>query len=56
LKTLKDIIQFEYKAAIVALDNFIIDFPGTTRRCLVFKIDSAYQLGIIVFRQKWKND
>jgi outer membrane protein assembly factor BamD (BamD/ComL family) len=34
-----DIIQFEYKA-IVALDNFIIDFPGTKYQedALFFKI------------------
>jgi outer membrane protein assembly factor BamD len=38
----------EYKAAIVALDNFIIDFPGTKYQedALFLKFDSAYQLGI----------
>jgi outer membrane protein assembly factor BamD len=38
----------EYKAAMVALDNFIIDFPGTKFKedALFLKFDSAYQLGI----------
>jgi len=38
----------EFKAAIVALDNFIIDFPGTKFKedALFLKFDSAYQLGI----------
>lgn len=38
----------EYKAAIVALDNFIADYPGTPYKedALFYKFDSAYQLAI----------
>ncbi|MEY4963193.1 MAG: hypothetical protein RLZZ323_512 [Bacteroidota bacterium] len=38
----------DYKAAIVALDNFIADYPGTPfkEEALYYKLDSAYQLGI----------
>lgn len=38
----------EYKTAIVALDNFIADYPGTPFKedALFYKYDSAYQLGI----------
>lgn len=38
----------EYKAAMVALDNFIADYPGTPYKedALFYKYDSAYQLGI----------
>lgn len=38
----------DFKAAIVALDNFIADFPGTPYKedALFLKFDSAYQLGI----------
>ena len=38
----------DYKAALVALDNFIADFPGTPfkEEALFYKYDSAYQLGI----------
>lgn len=38
----------EYKAAMVALDNFIADYPGTPFKedALFYKYDSAYQLGI----------
>ena len=38
----------EYKAAIVALDNFVADYPGTPYKedALFYKYDSAYQLGI----------
>jgi outer membrane protein assembly factor BamD len=38
----------EYKAAIVAFDNFISDYPGTTLKedALFYKFDSAYQLAI----------
>jgi outer membrane protein assembly factor BamD len=38
----------DFKAAIVALDNFIVDFPGTPYKedALFLKFDSAYQLGI----------
>lgn len=38
----------DYKAAIVALDNFIADFPGTPfkEEALFYKYESAYQLGI----------
>lgn len=38
----------DYKAALVALDNFISDYPGTIYKeeALFYKFDSAYQLAI----------
>lgn len=38
----------DYKAALVALDNFILDFPGTPYKeaALYYKLDSAYKLAI----------
>lgn len=38
----------DYKAAMVAFDNFIINFPGTPFKedALFYKFDSAYQLAI----------
>lgn len=38
----------DYKAAMVAFDNFIINFPGTPykEKALYFKLDSAYFLAI----------
>jgi outer membrane protein assembly factor BamD len=38
----------DFKSAIVALDNFIIDYPGTPfkEKALFFKLDSAYKLAI----------
>lgn len=38
----------DYKSALVALDNFINDFPGTTykEQALYYRLDSAYKLGI----------
>jgi outer membrane protein assembly factor BamD len=38
----------DYKSALVALDNFIADYPGTPYKedALFYKFDSAYQLGI----------
>jgi outer membrane protein assembly factor BamD len=38
----------DYKSAIVALDNFVADYPGTPfkEEALFYKYDSAYQLGI----------
>jgi len=38
----------DYKSAIVALDNFISDYPGTVYReeALFYKFDSTYQLAI----------
>ncbi len=38
----------DYKAAMVALDNFIIDYPGTPYKenALYYKLDSAYNLAI----------
>ena len=38
----------DYKSAIIALDNFIIDYPGTPfkENALYYKLDSAYQLAI----------
>jgi outer membrane protein assembly factor BamD len=38
----------DYKAAIVAFDNFIINYPGTSykEKALYYKLDSAYKLAI----------
>ena len=38
----------DYKAAMVAFDNFIINFPGTPykEKALYYKLDSAYSLAI----------
>jgi outer membrane protein assembly factor BamD len=38
----------DFKSALVALDNFIADYPGTPYKeeALFYKLDSAYQLGI----------
>lgn len=38
----------DFKSAIVALDNFVADYPGTPfkEEALFYKYDSAYQLGI----------
>lgn len=38
----------DYKSAIVAFENFIIDYPGTVYQedALFYKFDSAYKLGI----------
>lgn len=38
----------EYKASMVALDNFVSDYPGTPYKedALFYKYDSAYQLAI----------
>lgn len=38
----------DYKSAVVALDNFIADYPGTKYKedALFYRFDSAYQLGI----------
>lgn len=38
----------DYKSALVALDNFIADFPGTPFKeaALYYKLDSAYKLAI----------
>ncbi|WP_418262873.1 outer membrane protein assembly factor BamD [Flavobacterium faecale] len=38
----------DYKSALVALDNFINDYPGTPYKedALYYKLDSAYKLGI----------
>ena len=38
----------DYKSAMVSLDNFIADYPGTPFKedALYYKLDSAYQLGI----------
>ncbi|PZX94615.1 outer membrane protein assembly factor BamD [Flavobacterium aquariorum] len=37
-----------YKSAIIAFDNFIADYPGTTlkEKALYYKLDSAYSLAI----------
>lgn len=38
----------DYKSAMVALDNFVSDYPGTPFKedALFYKFDSSYQLGI----------
>jgi outer membrane protein assembly factor BamD len=38
----------DYKSAMVSLDNFINDYPGTPFKedALYYKFDSAYELGI----------
>ena len=38
----------DFKSAIIALDNFVIDYPGTPfkEKALFYKFDSAYQLAI----------
>lgn len=38
----------DFKSALVALDNFIIDYPGTPykEKALFYKLDSAYQLAV----------
>ncbi|MEO8253141.1 MAG: outer membrane protein assembly factor BamD, partial [Flavobacterium sp.] len=44
----------DYKSALVAFDNFIIDYPGTVYQedALFYKFDSAYKLGINSIPQK----
>ncbi|WP_395044294.1 outer membrane protein assembly factor BamD [Flavobacterium sp.] len=44
----------DHKAAIIALDNFISDFPGTTYKedALYYKFDSAYKLAINSVQEK----
>lgn len=39
---------YDYKSALVALDNFISDFPGTPYKedALYYRLDSAYNLAI----------
>ena len=43
-----------YKSAIIALDNFIADYPGTPfkEKALYYKLDSAYTLAINSVPQK----
>jgi len=38
----------DFKSALIALENFIIDYPGTPykEKALYYKLDSAYQLAI----------
>ena len=38
----------DYKSALIALDNFIIDYPGTPykEKALYYRLDSAYRLAI----------
>jgi outer membrane protein assembly factor BamD len=38
----------DYKSALVAFENFLIDYPGTKYKedALYYKLDSAYRLGI----------
>ncbi len=46
----------DYKAALVVLDNFISDFPGTPYKedALYYKFDSAYHLAINSVESKMK--
>jgi outer membrane protein assembly factor BamD len=46
----------DYKAAMVAFDNFLINFPGTTykEKALYYKFDSAYLLAINSIPSKMK--
>jgi outer membrane protein assembly factor BamD len=46
----------DYKAAMVAFDNFIINFPGTPykEKALYYKLDSAYLLAINSIPSKMK--
>jgi outer membrane protein assembly factor BamD len=46
----------DYKSAIIALDNFIADFPGTPYKeeALYFKLDSAYLLAVNSVPSKMK--
>ncbi len=47
----------DYKSALVAFDNFIIDYPGTKFQedALFYKFDSAYKLGINSVPEKMKD-
>lgn len=44
----------DYKSAIIALDNFIADFPGTSYKeeALYYKLDSAYNLAMNSIQSK----
>ena len=44
----------DYKAAMVAFDNFIINFPGTPykEKALFYKLESAYNLAINSYQNK----
>ncbi|MGL2993774.1 outer membrane protein assembly factor BamD [Flavobacterium sp. TSSA_36] len=44
----------DYKSALISLDNFIADYPGTSLKenALYFKLDSAYNLAINSIPQK----
>lgn len=46
----------DYKASLIALDNFIADFPGTSFKedALYYKLDSAYNLAINSIPSKMK--
>ena len=46
----------DYKAAMVAFDNFMINFPGTIykEKALYYKLDSAYLLAINSVSSKMK--
>ncbi|MBK0369012.1 outer membrane protein assembly factor BamD [Flavobacterium agrisoli] len=47
----------DYKSALVAFDNFVADYPGTTYKedALFYKFDSAYQLAINSVYDKMKD-
>lgn len=47
----------DYKSAIVALDNFMINYPGTIykEKALYYKLDSSYNLAINSVPSKCKN-
>jgi outer membrane protein assembly factor BamD len=49
-------IIYDYKSALIALDNFVADYPGTPFRdaALYYKIDSAYHLAINSVPEKVK--
>jgi outer membrane protein assembly factor BamD len=61
LKTFSNAKQYnlisDYKAAIKALDNFLLDFPGTSlkEKALFYKYDSMYQLAINSIESKMKD-
>lgn len=44
----------DYKSALISLDNFIADFPGTSykEKALYYKLDAAYNLAINSIPQK----
>ncbi len=47
---------YDYKSAVVALENFIQDFPGTSYKedAYYYKLDASYQVAINSFETKMK--